>query len=355
MNSSEEDLKAAALTVKREPTDTKPNLKPAEAETFESNVVAEAAPTALAEAEISQQRNMASKNFEPPAFVSDTKTYEQYKEDVLMWSRITPVQKKIQAEVIVYNLEGHPSGIKEKIILNIGDKIKNADDGVQHLMVFLDTIYKRDEMADAWSKYKNFQKIRRVDNAPINNFIAEFEKEYILAKTAGCVYSDTLIAFRLLEATVLNETDEKFVLTGVDYEEAKQQKNLYDQVKASLKKFQGRNVVGEDKSALRFDPALVASVAEAFVASGWKKPAGRRRSNTDPGSAGDEDLSSRNSNNYKGKKNPLGKDGEPLPCWKCKSIYHMRDKCPYMKEEEEKNDVFVGDVMRYISDKIGQK
>ena len=113
------------------------------------------------------------------------------------------------------------------------------------------------------------------------------------------VFRDTLIAFRLLEATVLNETDEKFVLTGVDYEEAKQQKNLYDQVKASLKKFQGRNVVGEDKSALRFDPALVASVAEALAASGWKKQGGRRRSNTDPGPAGDEDLSLRNSNNYK--------------------------------------------------------
>ena len=37
---------------------------------------------------------------------------------------------------------------------------------------------------------------------------------------AGCEYSDTLLAFRLLEATNLNDTDEKFVLTGVDYSEA---------------------------------------------------------------------------------------------------------------------------------------
>jgi hypothetical protein len=281
MSSSEEGSKAAAITddkrhVKREPIDTtstenQSTLKSAEAETLEFNGAAEAAQTALAEVEISQRRNMASaKSFEPPAFVSETKTYEQYKKDLFMWSRITPVQKKLQAEVVVYNLEGHPSGIKEKIILNIGDKIEDADDGINQLIAFLDTIYKPDEMADAWSKYKNFQKITRTDNAPINNFIAEFEKEYILAKTAGCVCSDTLIAFRLLEATVLTEMDEKFVLTGVNYEEAKQQKNLYDQVKASLKKFQGRNnVVGEDKSALRFDPALVASVAEALVASGW--------------------------------------------------------------------------------------
>ena len=51
MNSSEEDLKAAALAddeprVKREPTDTelidtKPTLKPAEAETFEESTSVE--------------------------------------------------------------------------------------------------------------------------------------------------------------------------------------------------------------------------------------------------------------------------------------------------------------------------
>ena len=56
-----------------------------------------------------------------------------------------------------------------------------------------------------------------------------FEKEYILAKTAGCEYSDTLLAFRLLEATNLSELDKKFVLSGINYEEAKTNKNLCDQ------------------------------------------------------------------------------------------------------------------------------
>ena len=72
----------------------------------------------------------------------------------------------------------------------------------------------------------------------MNHFIADFEKEYVLAKTAGCEYSDTLLAFRLLEATKLNEMDEKFVLTGVDFTSAKTKKDLFAQMKASLKKFQ---------------------------------------------------------------------------------------------------------------------
>ena len=103
---------------------------------------------------------------------------------------------------------------------------------------YLDSIYKEDEMASAWGKYKNFQKVVRSEDTLVNHFIAEFEKEYMLAKTAGCEYSDTLLGFRLLEATKLTEMDEKFVLTGIDFSSAKTKQDLFEQMKASLKKFQ---------------------------------------------------------------------------------------------------------------------
>ena len=73
-----------------------------------------------------------------------------------------------------------------------------------------------------------------------NDIIADFDKEYILAKSAGCEYSDTLLAFRLLEATRLNEKDEQFVRTIIDFPSAKTDKNLYSQMKTSLKQFHGR-------------------------------------------------------------------------------------------------------------------
>ena len=181
-------------------------------------------------------------------------------------------------------------------------------------------------MADAWRKYKNFQNVSRTTNTAINDFIAEFEKEYLLAKSAGCDYSDTLLAFRLLEATNLSETDEKFVLTGVNYAEAKDAKNLVEQFKRSLKKFQGQTVVrGEEK--IRYDPTLISSVQQvvqevlAANANTWKgQPLKqRRRSNTDPG----------DNRRYKGKKNPLcRKDGKVLKCFTCDSEYHMNDVCP---------------------------
>ena len=70
-----------------------------------------------------------SKSNEPPAFISERKSYAEYKTDLKMWSRITSVPKKNQAEVVVYNLDGHPSRIKEKIVLNIGDDIGEDNRG----------------------------------------------------------------------------------------------------------------------------------------------------------------------------------------------------------------------------------
>ena len=210
--------------------------------------------------------------YEPPAFISETKTYSTYKYDLKMWSRITSVPKASQAEVVVYGLEGHPTGIKEKIIVSIGDSLENAENGIDLLITFLDGIYQEDDMSAAWTKYKNFNKISRGDGVAVNDFIAEFEKEYLLAKSAGCEYSDIILAFRLLEGSRLSETDEKFVLTGVDYPEAKTKKNFFDQLKLSLKKFQGRKMVSSvEETKVTYDPALVASVAQVLVSQGWKK------------------------------------------------------------------------------------
>ena len=83
---------------------------------------------------------------------------------------------------------------------------------------------------------------------------AGFEKEYLLAKTAGCEFSDTLLAlaFRLLEATNLSEMDEKFVLTGIDYEDAKVKKNLQSIILNMSQKVPGKtNCVWRGKGVVR--------------------------------------------------------------------------------------------------------
>ena len=97
---------------------------------------------------------------------------------------------------MVYNLEGHLSRIKENIEVKIGQELEANEKGIG--IEYLDSIYQEDEMSDAWTKYKNFQKVSPKQDIP--NFIAELEKEYLLAKQSGCEFSDTILATNLSES-----------------------------------------------------------------------------------------------------------------------------------------------------------
>jgi len=56
----------------------------------------------------------------------------------------------------------------------------------------------------------------------------------------------TVLAFSLLEACELSDTDEKFVLSAIDFKTGKEKKDIFEQVKSSLRKFQCHEKVSVD-------------------------------------------------------------------------------------------------------------
>ena len=313
---------------------------------------------------------MSRSNMEPPEFISENKSYSEYKYDLQAWSRITALDKKVQAETVVYRLEGHPSRIKEKIITQIGEKLQDNADGIKELLAFLDKIYTKDDMADAWDKFCAFNSLTKKPDQDMDIFIAEWENSYHKAKKVGCEYSDMIQAFKLLKDARLNEIETKLVLTGVNYVEGKANKDLCDQIKVSLKKFKGRSVILEENS--RSDMENMESV---LIAKGWKPPQSkqRRRSRSEsPPRRRTNDNMGRNNDNtrsvspqrprnekYKGRKNPLEKVGKnflPKKCFKCKCnhttncncpcVYHFAPDCPGTKKNTDRSKTDLGLFMR---------
>ena len=219
---------------------------------------------------------MAQINLEPPSFVCETKSYAEYKEDLQRWSRLTEnsIGKKHQADMVIYRLDGHPSGIKEKITTQIGTTLVGKDDGVDQLIKFLDAIYLKDDMVDAWERFKEFSSFVRKQGQSIVEFIPDWENCHHRLKTVGCEYPDTVLGFKLLEDAKLQEMETKLVLTGVSYEEVKTKKNLKDQVVNSLKKFTGRaaltggNSSSSSSSAVgvKVEPTWVSEMEEVLLA-----------------------------------------------------------------------------------------
>ena len=106
---------------------------------------------------------------------------------------------------------------------------------------------------------------------------------------------------------------------------------MLEQVKLSVRKFQSRdNLTSENR--VKLDEALVSNIKEALVSEGWMPP-------TRTKSYGDSARNlPQNSSNYKGKKNLLGNDGEPLTCFNCQSEYHFSDKCELKKKASGKEN-----------------
>ena len=281
-----------------------------------------------------------SKFIEPPSFVSDNKSYVEYKQDLERWSRLCGLNAELQAEMVVYRLQDHPSRIKEKIDTQIGASLINNKDGIKDLIKFLDGIYTKDDMADAWDKFCEFSNFTKKHEQSMSDFITEWENSYFKMSKLECTYSDTILAFKLLQSSKLNEIETKLVLTGVNYSEGKTKKDLLQQVKDSLKKFKGRPVVMDDKRAVQTGDTYVSEMEDVFLAKGWKPPKKeRRRSRSVSPKRSKNFLQQKQSNsNYKGRKNALGEDHKPMKCYKCQCectencncpcVYHFANKCP---------------------------
>ena len=284
----------------------------------------------------------------PPSFVEE-KTYMEYVDDLKRWSRISGVDKKIQAEIDVSQLDGHPSRIKEKITTKIGETLVDAEDGITKLITFLDTIYKKDSMVDVWDKYKQFSAHQRKANEDVVDFLPNWEMSYHKLKATGCEYSDSILGLKLLEDAQLNDMDTKLVLTGVDFSTAKTAKDLQVQIRNNLKKFTGRSVITskqEDLSvSVKSEPTfLVTQMEEVFLAKGWKPPnkVSRRRSRSA------SPPRTKTKSNYKGRKNRLGENSKPMKCYicqcdhidkcECPCVYHLADTCPERRTRANNNN-----------------
>ena len=270
-------------------------------------------------------------NIEPPSFISDEKAYDVYKEDLNRWSRLSSLDKKLQAEYVVYKLDGHPSRIKDKITTHIGEDLKGNEKGIEDLIKFLDTIYGKDNMADVWEKYKIFSTHYRKPDQSILDFLPQWEMSYQKLKTTGCVYPDLILGMKLLEDSRLSEMETKLVLTGVNFTDATSNKDLQEQITNSLRKFTGRSVISTTQDDLavkvKAEPTWLSEVEEVLLAKGWKPPnkSGRRRSRSQ------SPPRTNRSSNYKGRKNPLDENSKPRKCfiYKCDHTENCNCACRY--------------------------
>ena len=128
-------------------------------------------------------------------------------------------------QAIVLSLEGEAQdAIRELNTNDITDK-----DGVSKVIECLNRLYKKDELTEKYNALESFETYKRKSNTSIRDFVTEFEKRLNKTKSHATIWSDDLLAYRLLKSANLTTRDEQLVKATID--ELK-----YDTVKIKLTK-----------------------------------------------------------------------------------------------------------------------
>ena len=204
----------------------------------------------------------------PPDFKA--KNYERYRLELEAWREITDLKKGKQGIAIALSLpEDDESGIREKVFDELAISDLKADTGLDTLLTFLDNKLQKDDLADSWDKFNDFEEYKREKGQSISDYISKFDQKYKKIVRKKMTLPSEILAFKLLKRATLNPEEHMLVLTGMDYST---KETLYDQAIRSLKKFKGDQVVESTKAdgaAIKLDAAYLAENEDVLMAAGY--------------------------------------------------------------------------------------
>ncbi len=297
-----------------------------------------------------KRNKMAANNYRIPPVFSEAKPYSRWIEEVKVWQTVTELKIEQQAAAIALSLP--ENAIRDKVVNELGVAELNRKEGVEDLLSFMDAVYKKDEISTAYEVFSDFDRYKRSQQTPMEDYLLEFERLYNRTKKYSMSLPQAVLAFGLLDGSGLEHKDRQLVLTGVDY---KEEATLFKQMSISIRKFFGKQSMPvSDTSFIKIEPVFLAEDSEqsAYYASRnrWngRGRSGNRRGRRGSGYVFRGQSGQKNRGGHRRSKNPLGEDGYPLKCLICESVLHFARDCPdsyeNMNRQPEEAALFTGNL-----------
>lgn len=145
----------------------------------------------------------------PPLLV-DLDKYEQWKEDVEMWTEVTDLKPDKQALAIHLTLTGQAREVANQV----SKEDKKKEDGVKVLLAKLDETFLQEPERRKFTAYQNFEECVRGTNISVCDFMREFDMKYHKMKEKGMTLPDEVLAFRLVKNCKLSDVQREQVMAS---------------------------------------------------------------------------------------------------------------------------------------------
>lgn len=254
----------------------------------------------------------------PPELKPD-ECYKSWKAKVRLWQQCTSLAKEKQAPSIALALQGAASDVALKIPIETLAK----DDGVDALILKLDSLFKEDEDQMTFNTYDTLECFRRSADMSMTQYMVKFDVLYQRAKAYGNQLTQPVLAYRLLKGANLTQDKEQLAratCTKWDYETLKiQLKKIYDEQAANTLSVEGA-VGGTEESNVNIKQEPVDESNVYYT---------KYRGNRNKYGENSKNIYKKDSGFHKESKlNPIV-NGQRLKCIICKSIYHLIKDCEH--------------------------
>ena len=252
----------------------------------------------------------------PPLFKEDETDYEQWKEDVDLWTELSDIDKSKQAIAIHLSLTGRARSASSEL----SKAELKAEDGVQTLLAKLDRVFLQDDNWRCFNAYLAFENCRRESDMSIDEFLSEFDRRNFKLKKCNVNLPEPVLACRLLKSSNLSDVHFQLALSTTAT------MTLEDMRKTLKRLFSDGGIISAPKPndssgelsssmnnmSIKTEPVMLSEGYRQRQVRGGRT--GYYGSNRGPQRGN--------------KRNPIGHDGRVMRCFNCKSDSHFSRSCP---------------------------
>ena len=121
------------------------------------------------------------------------------------WVQSTELAKAKQGLTLALSSpEKDSSNIRDKVFSDVSLEDLKSDDGVKKLIKFMDNLFKKDELLEAYGTFSDFERFKRSPTMTMDTYTMEFDKLYDKSKKFVMVLPESVKAFKLLKGAGQN-------------------------------------------------------------------------------------------------------------------------------------------------------
>ena len=272
----------------------------------------------------------------------DRENIQMYIDELMMWQFVSEVEKKKQGPLVWMSLpKNDPSNIKQSISDSIGIADLSKDDGMDKLITAMKKAFQEEGEIEAFTKWKQFDKIKRKEGEDVKTFVNRFNTAYNAIVKKQITIPASTRSFILVQKAAISEELERMVIHRIDFEKDE----CFDEVTKSLIRIMGdsKKVTKDDNDEIYVAEQVEERLAEVMAGMGFNK--WKKSKKSTGGKVGD---GGKTGDKIKKPINEKDDNGNRLRCRVCRSYRHMKEQCRDKQEEDNKKNSN-GDVLRCSS------